>query len=176
MSKHSRQQVSTHGSKYTCHVIFSDMNKKVSVLMPEKLRRWVGSAAKPILMYMRQGPALPKNAILAAHGYKAHEVYDPVWRHVQVPEQFLKLVCPMAERLYSEVVGRENLVGTANYWSISFPVWCSNISIMPRVVSFQAPSISQSRYPELDADDLPNGTCAAAGDQGESGGPFTDSG
>ncbi|KAF8234003.1 hypothetical protein L208DRAFT_861437 [Tricholoma matsutake] len=103
MSKHSRQQVSTHGSKYTCHVIFSDINKKVSVLMPEKLRRWVGSAAKPILMYMRQGPALPKNAILAAHGYKAHEVYDPVWRHVQVPEQFLKLVCPMAERLYSEV-------------------------------------------------------------------------
>lgn len=49
-------------------------------------------------------PALPKTAILAAHGYKAHEVYDPVWCHVHVPEQFLSLMCPMAEDIYNEIV------------------------------------------------------------------------
>jgi hypothetical protein len=44
-------------------------------------------------------------AILGAHGFKAHEVYDPVWRHVHVPEQFLSLVCPMAEGIHAEIVG-----------------------------------------------------------------------
>ncbi|KAJ7234260.1 hypothetical protein C8J57DRAFT_1531801 [Mycena rebaudengoi] len=31
-------------------------------------------------------PALPKTAILGTHGYKFHENYDPIWRHVRVPE------------------------------------------------------------------------------------------
>jgi hypothetical protein len=48
-------------------------------------------------------------AILGAHGFKAHEVYDPVWHHVHVPEQFLTLVCPMAEHIHAEIVG-ESLV------------------------------------------------------------------
>ncbi|KAF8816577.1 hypothetical protein BYT27DRAFT_7229903 [Phlegmacium glaucopus] len=63
-------------------------------------------------------PSLPKEAILGAHGYKVHEVYDPVWRHVHVPEQFLKLVCPMAEQIHAEVVGKDNLSGTTNYWAM----------------------------------------------------------
>jgi hypothetical protein len=49
-------------------------------------------------------PSLPKNAILGAHSYKVHEVYDPVWRHVHVPEQFLTLMCPMAEDIHNKIV------------------------------------------------------------------------
>lgn len=49
-------------------------------------------------------PSLPKTAILGAHGYKAHEVYDPVWRHVHVPEPFLTLMCPMAEENHNKIV------------------------------------------------------------------------
>lgn len=73
-------------------------------------------------------------AILGTHGYKAHEVYDPVWRHVHVPQQFFQLVCPMAEEMISSLhgilqpfllsailisyhmTGRENLVGATNHW------------------------------------------------------------
>jgi hypothetical protein len=44
-------------------------------------------------------------AILGAHGYKVHEVYDPIWRHVRVPEPFLALVCPMAEGILAEIEG-----------------------------------------------------------------------
>lgn len=57
-------------------------------------------------------------AILVSHGYKTHEVYDPIWRHVHVLEQFLQLVCPMAKSIYEEIVRRENLSGAANYWSM----------------------------------------------------------
>lgn len=57
-------------------------------------------------------------AILGAHGYKTHETYDPIWRHVHVPEQFLQLVCPMAEGIHAEIVGLDNLSGAANYWSM----------------------------------------------------------
>lgn len=49
-------------------------------------------------------PLLPKTAILGAHGYKAHEVYDPVWRHIHVPEQFLMLMCLMAEEHHEKIV------------------------------------------------------------------------
>ncbi|KAH9476570.1 hypothetical protein JR316_0010486 [Psilocybe cubensis] len=68
--------------------------------------------------YDTYAPALPKEAVLGAHGYKSHEVYDPIWRHVHIPEVFLCLVCPMAETIYSDVVGRQNLSGAANYWSM----------------------------------------------------------
>ncbi|KAF9039035.1 hypothetical protein BJ165DRAFT_1407286 [Panaeolus papilionaceus] len=56
-------------------------------------------------------------AIFGTHAYKVHELYDPVWRHVHVPEQSLHLVCPMAEANHHAVVGRENLSGAANHWS-----------------------------------------------------------
>lgn len=42
-------------------------------------------------------PAHDMQAILSAHRFKVHEVYDPAWHHVHVPEQFLSLICPMAE-------------------------------------------------------------------------------
>ncbi|KAJ7504099.1 hypothetical protein B0H11DRAFT_1853124, partial [Mycena galericulata] len=60
-------------------------------------------------------PALPKKAILAAAGYRA---YDPVWRHVPVPEQFLQLVCPIAESIVERVQGKPNLCGTTNHWQM----------------------------------------------------------
>ncbi|KAJ7835416.1 hypothetical protein B0H13DRAFT_2240081 [Mycena leptocephala] len=50
-------------------------------------------------------PALPKVAILGTHGYKAHENYDPVWRHVRVPESFLCLMCPKAEEILEKIEG-----------------------------------------------------------------------
>ncbi|KAK7053211.1 hypothetical protein VNI00_003830 [Paramarasmius palmivorus] len=50
-------------------------------------------------------PAIPLPAVLGAAGYKVHEVYDPVWRHVHVPEQFLALVCPMAEDIHESICG-----------------------------------------------------------------------
>ena len=60
-------------------------------------------------------------AILGAHGFKAHETYDPVWRHVHVPEQFLNLVCPMAEAIHAEIVGecpaRQNM-------KFDLEIWC----------------------------------------------------
>ncbi|KAJ7771090.1 hypothetical protein DFH07DRAFT_953710 [Mycena maculata] len=61
-------------------------------------------------------PALPKTAILGAAGYQSDEPYDPLWRHVRVPEQFLRLVCPMAEEVYASIAGKENLSGAANHW------------------------------------------------------------
>ncbi|KAJ6450568.1 hypothetical protein C8R47DRAFT_1189292 [Mycena vitilis] len=51
-------------------------------------------------------PALPKVAILGTHGYKVHENYDPVWRHVRVPEGFLSLMCPEAERILDKIEER----------------------------------------------------------------------
>lgn len=44
-------------------------------------------------------------AILGTHGYKAHENYDPVWRHVRVPEAFLRLMCPEAEDILEKIEG-----------------------------------------------------------------------
>ncbi|KAJ7098524.1 hypothetical protein B0H15DRAFT_945042 [Mycena belliarum] len=63
-------------------------------------------------------PALPKTAILAAAGYRADEQYDPIWRHVRVPEPFLVLVCPVAEEILESVAGKPNLSGTANHWQM----------------------------------------------------------
>lgn len=44
-------------------------------------------------------------AILAAHGYKAHELYNPVWTQVHVPEVFIQYVCPMAEGIVASIEG-----------------------------------------------------------------------
>ncbi|KAJ7692293.1 hypothetical protein B0H17DRAFT_1159658 [Mycena rosella] len=44
-------------------------------------------------------------AILGAAGFRADEPYDPVWRHVRVPERFLSLVCTMAEEIQASIVG-----------------------------------------------------------------------
>jgi hypothetical protein len=44
-------------------------------------------------------------AILGAAGYQSDELYDPIWRHVRVPESFLRLVCPMAEAALEQVAG-----------------------------------------------------------------------
>ncbi|KAJ7246695.1 hypothetical protein C8J57DRAFT_1360119, partial [Mycena rebaudengoi] len=63
-------------------------------------------------------PALPKTAILGTHGYKVHENYDPIWRHVRVPEPFLSLMCPDAERILDNIEGTKNLTGASNYWQM----------------------------------------------------------
>ncbi|KAF5336960.1 hypothetical protein D9611_002923 [Ephemerocybe angulata] len=63
-------------------------------------------------------PALPKAGILAAHGYKVFEHYNPLHTNVHVPKQFLEMVCPMAEGILESIRGRENLQGTMNYWEM----------------------------------------------------------
>ncbi|KAJ7252582.1 hypothetical protein C8J57DRAFT_1351069 [Mycena rebaudengoi] len=63
-------------------------------------------------------PALPKIAILGTHGYKVHENYDPIWRHVRVPEPFLSLMCPDAEHILEKIEGTKNLTGASNYWQM----------------------------------------------------------
>ncbi|KAJ7936473.1 hypothetical protein B0H13DRAFT_1946706 [Mycena leptocephala] len=63
-------------------------------------------------------PALPKTAILGAAGYQADEVYDPIWRRVRVPPQFLLLVCPMAESMLEKVAGNEHLSGAFHHWEM----------------------------------------------------------
>ncbi|KAF9474955.1 hypothetical protein BDN70DRAFT_814884, partial [Pholiota conissans] len=63
-------------------------------------------------------PPLPKEAILGSHGYKLHETYDPQWRHVPVPDQFLKLFCPQAEEMFLKLNGQPNLQGAANHWKM----------------------------------------------------------
>ncbi|KAJ7084783.1 hypothetical protein B0H15DRAFT_380554 [Mycena belliarum] len=63
-------------------------------------------------------PAMPKTAILGAAGYKADEPYDPIWRKIRVPEQFLLMVCPMAEEMCQKVAGAEHLSGAFNHWEM----------------------------------------------------------
>ncbi|KAJ7234969.1 hypothetical protein C8J57DRAFT_1573095, partial [Mycena rebaudengoi] len=50
-------------------------------------------------------------------GYK-QEALGWIWSHVPVPEQFLKLVCPMAEEIVEKVAGKPNLYGTTNHWQM----------------------------------------------------------
>ncbi|KAJ7821253.1 hypothetical protein B0H13DRAFT_1660479 [Mycena leptocephala] len=64
-------------------------------------------------------PALPKTAILGAAGYQADEVYDPIWRRVRVPPQFLLLACPMAESMLEKVAGNEHLSGAFHHWEMA---------------------------------------------------------
>ncbi|KAF8202063.1 hypothetical protein K438DRAFT_1716644 [Mycena galopus ATCC 62051] len=65
-------------------------------------------------------PALPKQAVLGAAGYKATEEYNPVWRNVAVPAQFLRLICPMAEDIRQTIkdAGKDNLSGANHYWEM----------------------------------------------------------
>ncbi|PPQ75836.1 hypothetical protein CVT26_001130 [Gymnopilus dilepis] len=100
-------------------------------------------------------PALPKEGILGAHGYKSHEVYDPVWRHVHVPEQFLQLVCPMAEGIYEEIVGKANLSGAANYWSMIMTMRPYLFQCAAAIFQI-CPESALFRLPALDNPDVKN--------------------
>lgn len=65
-------------------------------------------------------PQFPMQAILANHGFKAYEQYDPSWRHVPVPAAFLSRVCPMAEGILAllKESGKEGLVGATKHWEM----------------------------------------------------------
>ncbi|KAJ6548089.1 hypothetical protein B0H10DRAFT_2170043 [Mycena sp. CBHHK59/15] len=90
-------------------------------------------------------PALPKKAILGAAGYQAEETYDPVWRHVHVPEQFLWLICPNAEEIHESIANKANLSGAANYW------------LMCGAAIFQkCPKSALFRLPAFENDDVRN--------------------
>ncbi|KAJ6493137.1 hypothetical protein C8R45DRAFT_1136097 [Mycena sanguinolenta] len=57
-------------------------------------------------------------AILGAAGYRADEVYDPIWRKVRVPPPFLSLVFPMAEEIQQKVAGNPHLSGAFHHWEM----------------------------------------------------------
>ena len=56
-------------------------------------------------------------AILATHGFKVHENYDPLWRHVRVPDAFLQRVYPMAEGILESIEGLISHVHARQYWA-----------------------------------------------------------
>ncbi|KAF9062011.1 hypothetical protein BDP27DRAFT_1369177 [Rhodocollybia butyracea] len=91
-------------------------------------------------------PAIPLTAVLGAAGYKEHEDYNPVWRHVHVPEQFLLLMCPMAEEIHDSIVGKKNLSGAANFWSLA---------IQLRPFLFQCGAAIYQRSPDSNLFKLP---------------------
>jgi hypothetical protein len=84
------------------HLIgFSQSWYGISANLTERFGGWSsGRTYKDVYM-----ASLAKDAILAAHGYAVHEVYDPLWRRVSVLAAFLKLVCPMAEECLAQVKG-----------------------------------------------------------------------
>ncbi|KAL1714102.1 hypothetical protein EV715DRAFT_295461 [Schizophyllum commune] len=98
-------------------------------------------------------PALAKPAILGCLGYKVHEAYDPTWRHVRVPEKFLQLVCPDAERFYESVVGQNNLNGAANFWSMIIDLRPYFFQCAAAIYQ-KAPNSSLFRLPALDRPDV----------------------
>ncbi|KAF9488939.1 hypothetical protein BDN71DRAFT_1512599 [Pleurotus eryngii] len=68
-------------------------------------------------------PAFPKQAILGAHGYKAHEEYCLLWQEVPVPTEFLMLFCPSAEGHLASVQGKPNLLGVTKFWEMVIKLW-----------------------------------------------------
>ncbi|KAH9939892.1 hypothetical protein B0H21DRAFT_812429 [Amylocystis lapponica] len=101
-------------------------------------------------------PQLPKTAscstagyaILGCHGYKAHEVYDPIWRKVPVPSQFLIQMCPMAEKIIAKVEGQANLVGTTKFWEMvvtlrpfMFQCAAALFEVVPQSSLFRLPAL-----------------------------------
>ncbi|KAF5370507.1 hypothetical protein D9615_010341 [Tricholomella constricta] len=98
-------------------------------------------------------PALPKAAILGAHGFRVHEEYNPTWTQVEVPKPFLDLICPMAEANVKLIEGKQNLVGATNYWQMV-------IALRPRLFQCAAaiyqvrPNSSIFRLPALARSDV----------------------
>ncbi|KAJ7846294.1 hypothetical protein B0H13DRAFT_1646807 [Mycena leptocephala] len=70
--------------------------------------------------YARAGFKSRLKAHLPRHllGYRQEAVYDPIWRRVRVPPQFLLLVCPMAESMLEKVAGNEHLSGAFHHWEM----------------------------------------------------------
>lgn len=62
-------------------------------------KQWVNSVFKLDLTLSKC------QAILAGHGFKEHDAYDPLWRRVHVPDAFLSLMAPMAEEIHASIVG-----------------------------------------------------------------------
>ncbi|KAJ7279627.1 hypothetical protein C8J57DRAFT_1221277 [Mycena rebaudengoi] len=93
-------------------------------------------------------PALPKNVILGTHGYKVHENYDPIWRHVRVPKPFLSLMCPDAERILEKIEGTKNLTGASKHWQMvielhpyMFQCAAAIYQVQPKSALFKLPAL-----------------------------------
>ncbi|PPQ79199.1 hypothetical protein CVT24_012739, partial [Panaeolus cyanescens] len=124
--------------------------------------------------YDTYAPALPKEAILGAHGFKTHEPYDPVWRRVHVPDQFLHLVCPMAEEIHDSIVNRQNLNGAANYWKMVidlrpylFQSGAAIYQLVPESPLFRLPALANTDVQNWMKHEFPNQLAllkASAGD------------
>ncbi|KAJ7854356.1 hypothetical protein B0H13DRAFT_1903734 [Mycena leptocephala] len=71
-----------------------------------------GNVTRPTSIHMH--PRSPEE------GYQATEAYDPMWRKVLVPPQFLQLICPMAEEIRESIQAsrKDNLSGAYQYWNM----------------------------------------------------------
>ncbi|KAJ3769609.1 hypothetical protein FB446DRAFT_706117 [Lentinula raphanica] len=97
-------------------------------------------------------PQIPKDAVLAAHGWKEHEMCDAVYRHVSVPLQFLSLVVPRADEILTQVrqaqESQDNLRGCENFWqmiinyrAIFFQTSAAIYEIIPKSAIFRLPAL-----------------------------------
>ncbi|KAJ6513969.1 hypothetical protein DFH09DRAFT_1197104 [Mycena vulgaris] len=107
-------------------------------------------------------PALPRKAILGAAGYRADKSYDPVWRHVRVPEKFLALMCPMAEEIHQSIVDRANLSGAANHWAMVqdlrpylFQCGAALLKKCPESAIFRLPALAEPDVQNWMANEFP---------------------
>ncbi|KAJ3767235.1 hypothetical protein FB446DRAFT_821118 [Lentinula raphanica] len=97
-------------------------------------------------------PQIPKDAVLAAHGWKEHETCDAVYRRVSVPVQFLSLVVPRADEILAQVrqaqESQDNLRGCENFWqmiidyrTIFFQTSAAIYEIIPNSAIFRLPAL-----------------------------------
>ncbi|KAJ3775275.1 hypothetical protein FB446DRAFT_827511 [Lentinula raphanica] len=97
-------------------------------------------------------PQIPKDAVLAAHGWKEHETCDAVYRRASVPPQFLSLVVPQADEILAQVrqaqQSQDNLRGCENFWqmiinyrTIFFQTSAAIYEIVPKSAIFRLPAL-----------------------------------
>ncbi|KAF7311871.1 hypothetical protein MIND_00197900 [Mycena indigotica] len=93
---------------------------------------------------------IPKQAVLGCAGYKDFEAYDPVWRHVHVPPEFLTHLYPMAEEIIPQVKNKRNLKGVTNFWEMSqtlrtyfFQGAAAIYQVLPKSAIFRLPALDR---------------------------------
>ncbi|KAF9018376.1 hypothetical protein BDZ89DRAFT_1073960 [Hymenopellis radicata] len=102
-------------------------------------------------------PALPKAAVLGAHGYQVTDEYNPIWRRISVPEAFLKLVCPMAKDNYHKVstAKKAGLIGATNFWHTVHFNSIRRMVMSLRPYLFQVGAVIYQKLPTLPIFRLP---------------------
>ncbi|KAF9487872.1 hypothetical protein BDN71DRAFT_1436531 [Pleurotus eryngii] len=87
--------------------------------------------------------AFPKQAILGAHGHKAHEEYHPLWQEVPVSNTFISVFCPTAKSYL--------VLPSFGKWSSSCGLYFSNhVSDISRITTLSLACTLKARRPDMD--------------------------